>query len=93
VTFNVLATTILGEDIYIVGSVDELRNWNPENGVPLDASNYPTWTTHVNITADTRVEYKYIRRQNGATTWESDPNRVIETPGDKQSLVVNDTWR
>lgn len=35
------------------------------------------FTVTVNLPANTRVEYKYIRKNNGVVTWESDPNRVL----------------
>jgi glucoamylase len=44
VTFNVVATTVEGESIFIVGSVDELKNWSPPNGIALSSAKYPTWS-------------------------------------------------
>lgn len=46
----------------------------------------------VSVPANTIIEYKFIRKFNGAVTWESDPNRVINTPG-PGSFIENDTWR
>ncbi|THH20579.1 hypothetical protein EW146_g793 [Bondarzewia mesenterica] len=45
VTFNVDATTVFGENIYITGSVDALENWSPDNALILSAANYPTWSS------------------------------------------------
>jgi glucoamylase len=92
VTFNVATTTTLGENIYITGSVDALKNWSPENALILSAANYPTWSITINIPANTKVEYKYIRKFNGAVTWESDPNRSINTSSGG-ALTQNDSWR
>ncbi|GJE98974.1 glycoside hydrolase family 15 protein [Phanerochaete sordida] len=92
VTFNVQATTVLGENIYLTGSVNALENWSPDNALLLSAANYPTWSITVTLPANTVVQYKYIRKNNGAVTWESDPNDQITTPSGG-TFTVNDTWR
>ena len=46
----------------------------------------------VNLSASTSVQYKYIRKYNGAVTWESDPNNMFTTPA-SGSLTLNDSWR
>ncbi|KAH8118290.1 glucoamylase [Phellopilus nigrolimitatus] len=92
VTFNVQATTVYGENIYITGSVDALQNWSPDNAIALNADNYPTWSVTINLPVSTAIEYKYIRKNNGAVTWESDPNMQLTTPAGG-TYVENDTWR
>ncbi|THU89372.1 glucoamylase [Dendrothele bispora CBS 962.96] len=92
VTFNVHAETVFGENIFLTGSVNELQNWSPDNALALNADNYPTWSITVNLPASTQVEYKYIRKFNGAITWESDPNNVINVPA-SGTFTENDTWR
>ncbi|EIM83582.1 glucoamylase [Stereum hirsutum FP-91666 SS1] len=92
VTFNVQATTVFGENIFLTGSVDQLENWSPTNAIPLSAANYPTWSVTVNLPASTSIQYKYIRINNGQVTWESDPNMQITTPS-SGTFTENDTWR
>ncbi|KAA1469668.1 glucoamylase [Dentipellis sp. KUC8613] len=92
VTFNVQATTVFGENIYLTGSVGELENWSPDNALLLSAANYPTWSITVDLPASTSVQYKYIRKFNGQVTWESDPNMQLTTPA-SGSFTENDTWR
>ncbi|KIO21051.1 hypothetical protein M407DRAFT_29315 [Tulasnella calospora MUT 4182] len=92
VTFNVYATTVWGENIYLTGSLSQLQSWSPTNAMILSASGYPTWSITVNLPASTYFEYKYIRKYNGATTWESDPNMSFTTPS-SGSYILNDTWR
>jgi glucoamylase len=45
VTFNVVATTQFGENIFLAGSLDSLANWSPDNALALNANNYPTWSS------------------------------------------------
>ncbi|KAJ7160073.1 glucoamylase [Mycena filopes] len=93
VTFNVVATTVIGEDIYITGSVDSLQNWSPDTALILSPANYPTWSITVNVPASSDIQYKYIRKFNGAlTSWESDPNNDFTSPSGG-SFIRNDVWR
>ncbi|KDQ62664.1 carbohydrate-binding module family 20 protein [Jaapia argillacea MUCL 33604] len=92
VTFNVYATTVYGENIYLTGSVAALENWSPTSALLLSSADYPTWSITVDLPANTNIEYKYIRIYNGAVTWESDPNMSITTPA-SGTYTENDTWR
>ncbi|TFY52909.1 hypothetical protein EVG20_g10351 [Dentipellis fragilis] len=80
------------ENIYLTGSVSQLKNWSPGNALLLSAANYPTWSITVDLPASTAVQYKYIRKFNGKVTWESDPNMQLTTPA-SGSFTENDTWR
>lgn len=99
ITFNVRATTVPGENIFVVGQLTQLGNWSPADAKPLSASKYtasdPLWTADIDIPASTVFEYKYIRKSStGAVTWESDPNRrYTSSSGCGSSATVNDTWR
>jgi len=46
----------------------------------------------VDLPASTNVEYKYIRKLNGAIIWESDPNNSLAVPA-SGDFTVNDVWR
>ncbi|KAG6889108.1 hypothetical protein C0995_003677 [Termitomyces sp. Mi166 len=91
-TFDVNATTVLGENIYVTGSVSALQNWSPSSALLLSSASYPIWSVTVNLPASTVIEYKYIRILNGEVTWESDPNRSFTTPA-SGSIVLIDAWR
>lgn len=99
VTFNVKATTVPGENVFVVGQLTQLGNWDPNAAKPLSASQYtssnPLWLGSVDLPASTVFDYKYIRKSStGAVTWESDPNRRFTTSsGCGSSISVNDTWR
>ncbi|KAH9480597.1 Glucoamylase [Psilocybe cubensis] len=92
VTFNVRATTFYGENIYITGSVDALKNWNPDHAVLLSAANYPTWSVTLPIPANTAIQFKFIRKANGQVTWQSDPNNAYTIPA-SGTYVINENWR
>ncbi|KAF8895604.1 glycoside hydrolase family 15 protein [Infundibulicybe gibba] len=91
-TFTVRATTTPGENIFLTGSVDSLKGWSPENALALSSANYPIWSVTVTVPASANIEYKYIRKNNGAVSWESDPNNMLTTP-ESGSLTINDNWR
>jgi glucoamylase len=100
VTFDVLATTTYGENVYIAGSIDALGDWDTSDAVALSAADYtssdPLWFVTVDIAAGTVFEYKYIRKESdGTIEWESDPNRSYTVPAACSTTAVteSDTWR
>ncbi|KAJ4246350.1 hypothetical protein NW762_013701 [Fusarium torreyae] len=98
ITFNVKNVDVSSDQkVFIVGSVSELSNWAPDDGIALEASKTTTglWTAKVKIPSDTSFEYKYIKKtSSGIVTWESDPNNRAAT-GSKcgTSSTIDDEWR
>ncbi|TMQ07884.1 MAG: ATPase [Deltaproteobacteria bacterium] len=98
VTFNEVADTFFGQNIFVVGSIPELAGWDPSNGVPLawisGQGTRGNWRGMATLPAGTRVEYKYIKKDgSNNVTWESGANRVLMTGAGGTSLTVNDTWK
>lgn len=91
------ATTNLGTDVYIVGNVSELGNWNPDEAIgPMFNQvvyEYPTWYYDISVPAGERIEYKFIKKDgNGNVVWESGPNHSYTTPATgTDTIMVN--WR
>ena len=100
VTFNVIATTTYGENVYIVGSISQLGNWDTGSAVALSASKNTSssnlWYVDINLPGGTAFEYKYIRKEtDGSIVWESDPNRSYTVPSScgVSTATESDTWR
>lgn len=79
-TFDMLVSTSWGEDVFVVGSVDQLGSWVPNEGIPLSASKYssvlPLWFGTVNLAAGTAFEYKLLRlEEDGSVIWQAGDNR------------------
>jgi len=92
VTFNANATTVFGQNVYVVGSIPALGSWNTASAVPLSPAGYPVWSAGTPLPAGTSFQYKYIKKNpDGSVTWESDPNRATSTG--TGPLTLNDTWR
>jgi len=93
VLFYETATTTLGENIFVVGSVRELGNWDPSNAIPLDPVRYPVWGATVYLPPNTAFQYKFIRKEaKGKIVWESNPSRKDTTPASGVQSIVT-TWR
>ncbi|KAK5958349.1 glycoside hydrolase 15 protein [Knufia fluminis] len=100
VTFNEIATTTYGEDIYITGSIPQLGDWHIEVGsrIALSADKYTSenhlWGVTLDLPVATSFQYKFYRvGSDGSVTWESDPNREYTVPENCQtSAEVNSTW-
>ncbi|MFF2572405.1 carbohydrate-binding module family 20 domain-containing protein [Streptomyces sp. NPDC058084] len=92
-SFNVNATTVTGQNIYVTGNRAELGNWSPAAALKLDPAAYPVWKLAVTLPAGTAFEYKYIRKDEaGNVTWESGANRTATVPASGQ-VALNDTFR
>ena len=83
VTFTVNGyVTQFGQDMYVVGNVPELGNWNPANAVPLNWVDSDTWSGPVTFTtsAGQGIQFKFIVRQGSSTIWEGGGNRSYTVP-------------
>ena len=74
-------STVWNEQVYLVGSINELGNWNIENGVKLltDASSFPKWTATVILPSNITFEYKYLIVDTNTfeiKRWESLPTSI-----------------
>lgn len=81
-------------NLFIVGSINQLKSWNPAEGIPLTSTGTAgQWTVTLQLPASITFEYKYIRKDAaGAVTWESDPNNRAGTPA-KGRFTITDVWR
>ncbi|UWE09697.1 carbohydrate-binding module family 20 domain-containing protein [Actinacidiphila bryophytorum] len=92
-SFAVNATTVFGQNIYVVGDNSTLGNWNTSSALLLSSAAYPVWKLDVTMPAGTAFQYKYIRKDSsGNVTWESGANRTATVPSSGKA-VLNDTWR
>ncbi|CAG7656310.1 carbohydrate-binding module family 20 domain-containing protein [Actinacidiphila bryophytorum] len=92
-SFAVNATTVFGQNIYVVGDNSTLGNWNTGSALLLSSAAYPVWKLDVTMPAGTAFQYKYIRKDgSGNVTWESGANRTATVPSGGK-VVLNDTWR
>ncbi|ATB27055.1 carbohydrate binding domain-containing protein [Melittangium boletus] len=93
VTFNVTASTVMGQNIYLVGNHAALGNWNTDSALLLSSASYPKWSVTLSLPGSTALEYKYIKKDGaGNVTWESGANRATTTPA-SGSATLNDTWK
>jgi glucoamylase len=100
VTFDEIATTYYGENVFIAGSISQLGSWDTSKAIALSASQYTSgnhlWFATINLPAGTTFQYKYIRKESdGSIVWESDPNRSYTVPSGcgVSTATESDTWR
>ena len=82
VTFRFKSEANLGEAIKVVGNCEELGNWDPHKGVPLntDPHSYPLWSSlPTALPMGSEIEYKYVYMSSENAVWESLPNRKLCT--------------
>jgi len=83
-----------GQDIYISGNVPELGNWDVTKAVKLNWVDSDTWSGPVffSTSKGAAIQYKYIVRQGGTTTWENGANRTYTVPT-SGSASRNEFWQ
>ncbi|MFI6155761.1 carbohydrate-binding module family 20 domain-containing protein [Kitasatospora sp. NPDC051170] len=92
-SFNVNATTSLGQNVYVVGDAAALGGWDPAKALPMSSAGYPVWSLTLSLPAGTSFQYKYVRKDaSGAVTWESGANRTATVPA-TGTVTLGDTWR
>ena len=79
VSFHCKYNTSFGQSLRLVGNIEELGSWNPENSLLLvtDPSIYPIWksTTEIICPVGMEIIYKYIlKSDDGNIIWENLPN-------------------
>jgi hypothetical protein len=82
------AETDYGTNIYLVGNIQELGNWDPDHAIgPFfneteSIASYPSWFYDVSLPASTNIEYKFIKKDSsGNVVWESGTNHTLTTVG------------
>ena len=97
VIFHVQANTVWGENIYIVGSIPELGNWDPDYSTEaMMCPGYPEWFLPVSLPCGTSFEFKFIRKDaSGHVVWESGNNRTFTSAAGSSSTVDTPiyTWQ
>ncbi|MFD2924741.1 alpha-amylase family glycosyl hydrolase [Halobacillus naozhouensis] len=81
------------ENVYIVGNVSELGNWDPDKAIgPMFnqvAYEYPTWYYDISVPASKEIEYKFIKKDSsGNVVWESGSNHVYTTPAQGTDTII-----
>ena len=71
-----------GEHVFVVGDQPELGNWDPAEGVQMEADGtWPTWHQNVDsLPTDTTIEWKCVA-DTDPVTWQGGSNNVVTTGG------------
>jgi alpha-amylase len=94
--FNVNATTVNGQNVYVVGNIAALGSWNTANAVLLSTSGiYPNWAGTISLPPNTAIQYKYIKKDgSGNVIWEGGSNRTFTTgAGGSVTNRTGDFWQ
>ena len=96
VTFTEVGyVTSYGQNIFIVGNVPELGNWNTAQAVPLSWVNSNTWSGPVAFTTSEgqTIQYKYIvKNSDGAIIGEGGNNHTYTVPT-SGTASKTDNWQ
>jgi len=77
-----------GQNVYVVGNTVELGNWNADNAIQLDASNYPDWASSIEIPAGTSLEWKCIKKDDSSVEWQSGVNNSLQVEANTNPTTI-----
>ncbi len=75
VTFHLKYDSHWGEELFLMGNIEALGFWKPENALPMRYVDNGYWSVDVVLSDTETVEYKYIIKENGQIRWETRENR------------------
>lgn len=87
--FSVQYETKFGENIIVVGSIEELGSWDPIKGLNLTWNPSHRWTGTLKFST-LPFEYKYACKSAEETTWEKGINRAVT---EQPSKPLIDIWQ
>ncbi|PZR96609.1 MAG: alpha-amylase [Candidatus Chloroheliales bacterium] len=95
VIFHENATTTTGQNIYVVGNIYELGNWDATKPyVAFWNPSYPNWYLPVSVPAGTTIQFKFVKRDGvGNITWEGGSNHSYTTPASGAADTPSYTWQ
>ncbi len=70
-----------GQNVYAVGDLPALGEWNPEQAVKLSPEDYPTWRAAIEIPEDRAFEWKCIKRDGSEVVWQEGANNHYSGSG------------
>ncbi len=86
ITFKCKYETSFGEELFIMGNIEELGSWEPQKAIRMETTKevYPLWTITNTFVCPVGMEifYKYIVKKTNPTTneveilWEELPNNA-----------------
>lgn len=92
ITFNTNATTSFGENIVVLGNVPTLGGNDISNAVGLSANNYPIWSAAIDVPANTKITYQYVRTEkDGSYVYEKTNHTIMSGPCNSTDQTTHDT--
>jgi hypothetical protein len=84
-------------ELYVVGNIDELGNWNPQDGTKMQQVSEERLAASIIIPKNIQkiIEYKYVNiTKNGAqeVLWEHGENRTIQR-FTSENLMLHDHYQ
>jgi hypothetical protein len=92
-TFTIKLHVEYGQCVFVVGSVRELGNWDPDQAIALQWSEGDVWTGSATVKRSqlSRIEYKYFVRSGSEAKWEAGGNHNILKKASNRIALV-DVW-
>ncbi|WP_119673447.1 alpha-amylase family glycosyl hydrolase [Deinococcus sp. RM] len=98
VTFQVTASTTLGQNVFLVGDVTELKAWDTANALSMTPSGCSgstcTWTSApIELKSNAGIQFKFIKKSGSSVSWEGGSNRTYTVPATGTASYNGGSWR
>ena len=83
IIFNIKYATEMGKEVAVIGSINELGNWEQKKALKMNWNEENIWKVNLDVDCDNNIsnfEYKYIIIANGkyVSEWEDGENRKLD---------------
>lgn len=89
---NLIVNTELGEEIYMVGNIPELGNWDYFRAKKLNYVKNDNWNGDLSIKKEENIEFKFIKKNTSGIIWENGENRKYKF-NKKLVETYNTQWK
>jgi len=98
ISFECYCPTQWGQSLYIVGSTNELGNWDMNNALPMQSITTDKWKVAVELDSESKLSFQYkyfIKDENQeAVFMEFGENRNFTGNGDRfETIHLKDLWQ
>lgn len=93
IDINLNVNAEVGEEIYMVGNIVELGNWDYFHAKKLEKNGKANWVGDISIKKGQEIEFKFIKKTATGIIWENGENRIFKDNDAEIVAMYNTNWK
>jgi len=93
IDINLNVNAEIGEEIYMVGNIVELGNWDYFHAKKLEKNGENNWIGDISIKKGQEIEFKFIKKTTTGIIWENGENRIFNDNDAEIVAIYNTNWK